>query len=112
MATKIKIPKLESSTFKGWTFVVVAGVALTLLAMLDRGGFGGATGFTGCIMTVTADEVNVRSTPGTELAPVETLTRGREVDAQRVVTNGFRQLAGDNRWALDASLSIKPGSRC
>lgn len=110
---KIKVPELSSSTFKGWAFVVVAGVVLTILALIDRGGFGNtATGITGCVMTVTADQVNVRPTPGTELAPVDTLRKGQEVDAQRVVTNGFRQLAGEGRWVLDASLSTNAGSSC
>src|SRR5215212_8329963 len=103
---KIKVPELSSSTFKGWAFVLVAGTVLAILALIDRGGLGNsASGVTGCVMTVTADQVNVRSTPGTELAPVETLKKGQEVDAQRVVTNGFRQLAGEGRWALDASLA-------
>lgn len=110
---KIKVPELSSSTFKGWAFVIFAGAVLTVLAIIDHGGFpGGATGITGCVMTVNAEQVNVRSSPGTELAPVETLKKGQEVDAQRVVTNGFRQLAGENRWALDASLTTNPGSSC
>ncbi|AEA27445.1 SH3 domain-containing protein [Pseudonocardia benzenivorans] len=113
MASKIKIPKLESSSFKGWAFVLVAGSILTVLALIDAGQFGtGATGSTGCVMIVTADQVNVRPNPGTELAPVATLNKGKEVDAQRVVTNGFRQLAGENRWALDSSLAPKAGSSC
>jgi hypothetical protein len=110
---KIKVPELSSSTFKGWAFVLVAGTVLAILALIDSGGFGNsASGVTGCVMTVTADQVNVRSTPGTELAPVATLKKGQEVDAQRVVTNGFRQLAGESRWALDASLATNPGSSC
>ena len=110
---KIKIPELSSSTFKGWAFVLVAGTVLTLLALIDSGSLGSkATGSTGCVMTVTADQVNIRSTPGTELAPVGTLKKGQEVDAQRVVTNGFRQLAAANQWALNASLATKSGSNC
>ncbi|MFC5992754.1 SH3 domain-containing protein [Pseudonocardia hispaniensis] len=110
---KIKVPKLEASTFRGWTFVLVAGAVLTVLAMIDRGGLTGlATGRTGCVMTVTASEVNIRSTPGTELAPVGLLRQGDETDAQRVITNGFRQLAGEGRWVLDASLTPTAGSRC
>ncbi|GEL16188.1 hypothetical protein [Pseudonocardia asaccharolytica] len=110
---KIKMPKLEASTFRGWTFVLVAGVVLTVLAMIDRGGLTGlATGRTGCVMTVTATEVNIRSAPGTELAPVGVLREGDQVDAERVVTNGFRQLAGEDRWVYDASLTPTTGSRC
>ncbi|NMH99074.1 SH3 domain-containing protein [Pseudonocardia acidicola] len=110
---KIKVPNLEASTFKGWTFVLVAGVVLALLALLDRGTFGAtATGSTGCVMTVAAAQLNVRPTPGTESAPVDTLKQGDQVDAQRVVTNGFRQLAGTGRWALDQSLVPRAGSSC
>ncbi|MBN9108687.1 MAG: SH3 domain-containing protein [Pseudonocardia sp.] len=113
MAGKITVPKLDSSTFKGWAFVLVAGCVLTVLALIDAGQFGkGASGSTGCVMIVVSDTVNVRQNPGVELAPVGELTKGQEVDAQRNVVNGYRQLTGENRWALDSSLSTKAGSSC
>ncbi|WP_214367488.1 SH3 domain-containing protein [Pseudonocardia sp. H11422] len=110
---KIKIKKPDSATMRGWPFVLLAGAVLALLALLDRGGFSiGATGVTGCVMRVDAAELNVRSTPGTELGPVRTLRQGNEVDAERIVTGGFRKLAGDGEWALDASLTPTTGSNC
>jgi hypothetical protein len=115
MANRIKVPKLEASSFKGWAFVLLAGALLAAVALVSGGGFslGGATGVTGCTMTVLPDQLNIRSSPGTELAPVETLRRDTEVDAERgVVTNGFRKLTGDNRWALNESLASTPGSVC
>jgi hypothetical protein len=63
---RITVPKLEASTFKGWTFVLVAGVVLALLAIIDRGGLNeisAANGSTGCELEVVADELNVRNGP-------------------------------------------------
>ncbi|MHA6792816.1 SH3 domain-containing protein [Pseudonocardia bannensis] len=110
---KIKIKKPDSAKLRGWPFVMLAGVVLALLALLDRGGFSiGATGVTGCVMRVDAAEVNVRSTPGTELEPVRKLRQGDEVDAERIVTGGFRKLAGEGEWVLDQSLVPTTGSNC
>jgi hypothetical protein len=111
---KITIPKLEASTFKGWTFVVVAGVALGLLAIVDRGGLSevaAADGSTGCQLEVIADELNVRNGPSQGAALVETLPRGTRIDATRVVTDGFRELE-QGRWAADAFLTPLPGTEC
>jgi hypothetical protein len=111
---RITVPKLESSTFKGWTFVVVAGVGLALLAILDRGGLNeisAADGSTGCQLEVVADELNVRNGPSQDAALVETLPRGIRIDGTNVVTAGFRQLE-ESRWAADQFLSPLPGSVC
>jgi hypothetical protein len=111
---KITVPKLEASTFKGWTFVLVAGVVLALLAIIDRGGvneISAANGSTGCQLEVAADELNVRNGPSQGAALVETLTRGMRVDGTRVVTDGFRQLE-EGRWAADQFLVPLPGTNC
>jgi hypothetical protein len=111
---RITVPKLESSTFKGWTFVVVAGVALALLAILDRGGLNeisAADGSTGCQLEVVVDELNVRNGPSQGAALVETLPRGVRIDGTSVVNDGFRQLE-EGRWAADQFLSPLPGSVC
>jgi hypothetical protein len=111
---KITIPKLEASTFKGWAFVMVAGVALALLAMVDRGGVGeiaAADGSTGCQLEVTADELNVRNGPSQGALLVETLRRGARVDGTNVVTDGFRQLE-EGRWAAAEFLTPLPGTNC
>ncbi|MEN3299613.1 SH3 domain-containing protein [Pseudonocardia sp.] len=117
MANRIKVPKLEASSFRGWAFVLLAGTLLAAVALVSGGGFSfgtaPATGVTGCTMTVLPDQLNVRSSPGTGLAPVGTLSRGTEVDAERgVVTNGFRKLTGGDRWALNESLAATQGSVC
>lgn len=111
---RITVPKLEASTFKGWAFVLVAGVVLAALAMLDRGGFGevpSADGSTGCQLEVAAEELNVRTGPSQGAALVETLPRGTLVDGTRVVTDGFRQLE-EGRWAADQFLTPLPGTDC
>jgi hypothetical protein len=111
---RITVPKLEASTFKGWTFVFVAGVVLALLAIIDRGGLGSVTaanGSTGCQVEVVTDQLNVRSGPSQGAALVDTRPRGTRVDATRVVTDGFRELE-DGRWAADQYLSPLPGSDC
>jgi hypothetical protein len=111
---RITVPKLEASTFKGWTFVIVAGVVLAFLAILDRGGLGeitAADGSTGCQVEVTADELNVRNGPSEGAALVETLLRGTRIDATSVVTDGFRELEA-GRWASDQFLTPLPGTDC
>jgi hypothetical protein len=111
---RITVPKLEASTFKGWTFVLVAGVVLALLAIIDRGGLSeitAADGSTGCQLEVAADQLNVRNGPSEGAVLVETLTRGTRVDGTRVVTDGFRQLE-EGRWAADQFLTPLPGTNC
>jgi uncharacterized protein YgiM (DUF1202 family) len=112
---KYKIPKIESSSFKGWAFVLIAGTVLALVAILDRGGLREissiADGSTGCQLEVAADELNIRSGPSQEASLVETLRRGDRVDATRVVTDGFRELE-DGRWASDQFLTPLPGTNC
>jgi hypothetical protein len=111
---RITVPKIEASTFKGWAFVLVAGVVLTAIALLDRGGLNevaAADGSTGCQLEVTADELNVRTGPSPGAALVETLTRGTVVDGTRVVTDGFRELE-EGRWAADQFLTPLPNTNC
>jgi hypothetical protein len=111
---RITVPKLEASSFKGWTFVLVAGVVLALLAIVDRGGLGTITvanGSTGCQLEVVADELHVRNGPSPGAASVETLRRGMRVDGTKVVTDGFRELE-EGRWAADQFLAPLPGSDC
>src|SRR5438874_3468261 len=78
---RITVPKLEASSFKGWTFVLIAGVVLALLAIIDRGGLGAvttATGSTGCQLEVTTDQLNVRNGPSEGASLVATLNRGTQ----------------------------------
>ncbi|QYN34971.1 SH3 domain-containing protein [Pseudonocardia sp. DSM 110487] len=111
---RITVPKLEASTFKGWTFVLVAGVVLAILAIIDRGGLGeitAANGSTSCQLEVVTDELNVRNGPSQGAALVETVPRGARIDGTKVVTDGFRELE-EGRWAADQFLSPLPGSDC
>ncbi|WP_246633069.1 SH3 domain-containing protein [Pseudonocardia nigra] len=105
--------RLESSTFKGWAFVFVAGTALALVALIDRGGLDAvnADGSTGCQLEVTAEQLNIRSGPGPDSPLVQTLTRGERVDGTPTVTDGFRELE-DGQWAADQFLTPVPGSNC
>jgi hypothetical protein len=112
---RMSIPKLEVSTFRSWTFVLVAGVVLALVALLDRGGLDelrtSADGSTGCQLEVAAEQLNVRTGPSQEAGLVETLARGDRVDGTRVVTDGFRELE-DGRWAAEQFLTPLPGTNC
>src|ERR1700754_350043 len=89
VASRFKIPKLEKSTFRGWTFVLVVGVLLAFVAIIDRGGLNdqsaAADGSTGCQLEVSADQLNVRAAPDQDSALLQTLVRGDRVDGTRVV---------------------------
>lgn len=110
---KIRIKSVNASTFRGWTFVLLLGAILAVVALVDRGGLDEAasTGATGCRLEVVADQLNVRSGPGPEAALVATLTRGATVDGTTVVRNGFRELS-EARWAADQFLTPLPGTDC
>ena len=112
---KINVPKLEASTFKGWAFVLVAGVVLAVIDIVDRGGLDEirslADGSTGCQLEVAADELNVRSGPSPDAVLVQVLARGDKVDGTHVVTDGFRELEG-GRWAANQFLTPLPGTNC
>jgi hypothetical protein len=118
MAQRIKIPKLKGSSFRGWTFVLIAGVVLTVLALIDRGGAADlipnrstATGETGCVMQVTTNQLNVRSGPSPNAEQIGSLNQDDKVDATTVVTDGFRELTG-SRWASNQFLTPVPGTSC
>ena len=110
---KITVPKLEASTFRGWTFVIVAGVVLAFLAIIDRGGLGETTsdGSTTCRLEVQATTLNIRTGPSLNAQSVDTLHQGDVVDGTAVVTDGFRQLES-GRWADNAYLTPLPDSSC
>lgn len=98
--------------YRSWTFVVILGVVLTVLAMIDRGsGTAGADGSTGCQVEVTTDQLNVRAGPAEQSELLGALDRGTVLDATRTVTDGFRQLE-DGRFVSDTYLTPVPGSDC
>ena len=119
MARKLStgIKKPDPAIFKGWTFVLILGTALALLAMLDRGNADAARvtvpeAGAQCQFEVTIDNLNVRSAPTLDgNAPVQTISRGDRVVGTPTVTNGYRELDG-GLWALDQYLAPVPGSSC
>lgn len=114
MPRRLSITRPDSSTYRSWSFVLVLGLVLAVLALIDRGGLGETTeadGSTGCQLEVVADELNVRAGARTDAALVETLSRGDRVDGTRVVVDGYRELEED-RWAADRFLAPLPGSNC
>jgi uncharacterized protein YgiM (DUF1202 family) len=51
-----------------------------------------------CVVAVTADDtLNIRATPGRDGKIVGKLAKGKQVNADKVVQNGFRKLS-DNQW--------------
>ncbi|MBK1789310.1 SH3 domain-containing protein [Prauserella cavernicola] len=64
-----------------------------------------------CLVTVTADVLNVRAEPGTHSEIVGKYKHDSEAEATTVVRNGFRQL-GENRWAHDDFLQPVDGAKC
>lgn len=121
----VKFKKPSSATFKGWTFVLVAGFVLAIVAMIDAGAFRSdpvvpaADGSTGCEFRVTATvpndrgalDLNVRSEPRPD-APVRgTLEDGYRVDGTANVTGGYRQLEG-GLWAAADHLTRVGGTNC
>jgi hypothetical protein len=115
---KVTMPKLESKTFQGWGFVLVAGLLLALYAMLDSDDTAsttttstGADGSTGCQLEVTTDQVNVRAGPDQNAELLRVIYRGDIVDGTRVETNFYRQLE-DGTWATSQYLTPVPGTNC
>ncbi|MEJ3656113.1 hypothetical protein WEH80_24415 [Actinomycetes bacterium KLBMP 9759] len=115
---KLTFPSITmptASTFKGWAFVLVAGLVLALLAVIDRGGLdeprSAADGSTGCQLEVAVPELNIRSAPANNAPVVDTLRTGEKIDGSRTITDGFRELE-NGRWAWNAYLTPLPGTNC
>lgn len=107
---KKKLPRIDT---RGWAFVAVLGVLITVLALVDRGSLeiDPADGSTGCQLEVTTDQLNVRAGPDAETELIGTLARGQLLDGTTTVTDGFRELE-DGRWAADEFLTPVPGTVC
>ena len=71
----------------------------------------GVGGTRPCTVTVTADALNVRSSPDGGAPVVTTYVKGAVVSAERTIRNDFRQL-GPSKWAARAFLVPTPGSDC
>ena len=100
-------------SLKGWPMVFILGLALAILAIIDRGGLGAATsdGSTGCEVRVTVAQLNIRSGPSQQAPQLQTLTQGATIDATTTVTGGFRQLK-DGHWVFDQYVTPILGSTC
>lgn len=106
-----------ASTTQKW--VVGGAVALGLLLLVSEhnsqttsgSGSTGTSASRPCTVTVTADSLNVRSSPDNNASVVETYSKGAVVSADRTIQNDFRQL-GPSRWAARAYLAPTPGSDC
>ena len=99
--------------FRSWSFVVVIGLLLALLAILDRGGLAAvrSSAVGTCSFTVTGDGVNVRSQSTATSSQVQQLPKGTVVTGTKTVANGFRQLA-DGDWVVDGYLTPVSGTTC
>ncbi|WP_246393895.1 hypothetical protein [Pseudonocardia pini] len=109
---KFTVPKLEAASFRGWTFVLLAGTVLAVIALFTQGT--GTTNETGCVMAVQgAAPLDVYRSASTQFEPVDQLAPGIRVDAEPgLIENGFRKLVGDNRWAVNERLAATEGSTC
>ncbi|MFN2478364.1 MAG: SH3 domain-containing protein [Pseudonocardiaceae bacterium] len=75
------------------------------------GGTGTSNGARPCTVMVTADLLNVRSSPDGDAPVVDTFDKGAVVSADRITRNGFRQL-GPDRWAAEEFLDPTAESDC
>jgi uncharacterized protein YgiM (DUF1202 family) len=106
-----------ATTTQKWVGGGAVVLAIVLLysahdSQTTNGGGGTGTGTSGpCTVTVTADVLNVRSSPDNNALVVQTYSKGEVVSADRTVQNGFRQL-GPGRWAAREYLAPRPGSDC
>lgn len=90
---------------------VVVGAFLLFAAHNDQTG-GTRFGASGpCMVTVTADQLNVRSSPDDNATVVQTFSKGAVVSADQTIRNGYRQLT-PGRWAARDYLDPTPGSNC
>jgi len=89
---------------------VVLGIVL-LIAAHDSQTPLGSSGTRPCMVTVTADSLNVRSSPDSNAPVVQTYRKGAVMSAERTIRNDYRQL-GPDRWAARAYLDPTAGSDC
>lgn len=90
---------------------VIGLLVLVVVVFVIRGGnsSGGSTQSSGqCQMQVTADVLNVRSSPADNAAVVQKLASGTMVSAEKTVQGTFREL-GTNRWAATQFLKAVSG---
>lgn len=100
-------------------FIAAVLVGVTLIYILGNsdpkagGDGGGSTGSNspGCQFTVSADVLNVRSSPSTRSEVVGKFKEEATVDAEPTVRNGFRKLA-DRGWVAEEYLTPVDDASC
>jgi hypothetical protein len=106
---------VASKLSKAKRWVIGVGVVLAIFLLYSEHERETASTTTGnnrpCTVTVTADDLNVRSSPDGNAPVVDVYHRGRVVSADRTISNGFRQLAPD-RWVAAEFANPTPGSDC
>jgi hypothetical protein len=98
-------------TTQRWIIVGVVLAGILLLISEHNNNTSGGTGTRPCTVTVTADLLNVRSSPDGNAPVVDSFAKGAVVSADRTTSNGFRQL-GTNRWAAQEFLDPTADSDC
>lgn len=104
------------------TLIVIAvlvGVIVLYVLGSDKQGSGNAApsgtapaaNATQCRVTVTADVLKVRAAPDTKSAQVGSYKQNAEVDAEKLVQNGFRKL-GEGKWVSNDFVKPVQGRDC
>ncbi|HEY2203470.1 MAG TPA: SH3 domain-containing protein [Pseudonocardia sp.] len=106
---KIKVSKPKA---RGWPFAGIVALVLGIMVLIDKGSLTNSSGLaaTGCRVEVTADVLNVRTSPEPNAGTAVTLHKGDLRGAETTVQNGYRKLP--DGWALDEFLRPLPGSAC
>lgn len=103
---KLKLT-ISKPKLKGWPLVFIIGLALAVLAVVDRGSLA-----LPCQVTVVARPgVTLLDDPVSTAKIARTETAGTELDAFQDVQDGFRMLT-DGTWAPVKALADVPAARC
>lgn len=106
------IPKralMIAAVLVGVTVIYILGNAAEKSGV-NGGSSTGADG-PGCQFTVSADVLNVRSSPSTRAKVVDKVARNDALDAEATVRNGFRKLADDG-WVAEEYLTPVEDASC
>ena len=107
------------ATTKTQRYIIGGAVVIGILLLFSErssetagtGSGADSTGTRPCTVTVTADTLNVRTTPDGDASVVEIFDKGAVMSADRTTRNGFRQL-GPDRWAAQEFLAPTADSDC
>jgi hypothetical protein len=104
---------------KAQRWIIVGAVLVGILLLISEhnknspgdGGFINSISTRSCTVTVTAESLNVRSSPDDNAPVVDIFDKGSVISADRTTRNGFRQL-GPGRWAAQEFLDPTADSDC